>query len=128
VFAERRGVCQDYAHLQLSCLRSLGLAARYVSGYLRTMPETAKPRLIGADATHAWVSAYVPDGGWLDVDPTNNLRPSDKHIVLAWGRDFADVTPVKGVILGGEQHTVKVAVDVTEVDNVLPQSGTTVKS
>lgn len=115
VFAQRRGVCQDFSHLQISCLRSLGIAARYVSGYLRTTPLPGKPRLIGADATHAWVSVYCPDVGWLDVDPTNNVQSSDKHLVLGWGRDFEDVSPLKGVILGGEQHSVGVSVDVAEV-------------
>ena len=115
VFRQRRGVCQDFSHLQISCLRSLGLAARYVSGYLRTMPQPGKPRLVGADATHAWVSVLCPEIGWFDVDPTNNLQPSDKHVVLAWGRDFDDVSPVKGVILGGEKHSIGVSVDVSEV-------------
>lgn len=114
VFRQRRGVCQDFSHMQISCLRSLGLAARYVSGYLRTTPPPGQPHLIGADATHAWVSVYCPDIGWLDFDPTNNLQPSDKHLVLAWGRDFEDVSPIKGVILGGEQHSVRVSVDVAE--------------
>ncbi len=116
VFAKRRGVCQDFSHLQIACLRSLGLAARYVSGYLRTTPLPGKPRLVGADATHAWVSVYCPDSGWLDVDPTNNVQPSDKHLVLGWGRDFEDVSPLKGVILGGEQHSVGVSVDVAARD------------
>ena len=115
VFAQRRGVCQDFSHLQIACLRSLGLAARYVSGYLRTTPQPGKPRLVGADATHAWVSVYSPDNGWLEVDPTNNLQPSDKHLVLGWGRDFGDVSPIKGVILGGEQHSVGVSVDVAAI-------------
>jgi transglutaminase-like putative cysteine protease len=118
VFRHRRGVCQDFSHLQLACLRSLGLAARYVSGYLRTTPPAGQPHLVGADATHAWVSVFCPDVGWLDVDPTNNLQPFDKHLVLAWGRDFGDVSPVKGVILGGDQHSVKVAVDVAEVAEI----------
>lgn len=115
VFAQRTGVCQDFSHLQIACLRSLGLAARYVSGYLRTTPQPGQPRLIGADATHAWVSVYCPGIGWQDVDPTNNVQPSDKHLVLGWGRDFEDVSPLKGVILGGEQHSVGVSVDVVEV-------------
>ena len=115
VFQQRRGVCQDFSHLQIACLRSLGLAARYVSGYLRTTPQAGKPRLVGADATHAWVSVYCPGSGWLDVDPTNNVRSSDKHLVLGWGRDFEDVSPLKGVILGGEQHSVGVSVDVAEI-------------
>jgi transglutaminase-like putative cysteine protease len=112
VFANRRGVCQDFAHLQLACLRSLGLAARYVSGYLSTVPPPGRPRLIGADATHAWVSVFCGDAGWVDLDPTNNQIPADRHILLAWGRDYDDVSPLRGVILGGGQHTVKVEVDV----------------
>jgi transglutaminase-like putative cysteine protease len=112
VFAGRRGVCQDFAHLQIACLRSLGLAARYVSGYLVTNPPPGQARLVGADASHAWLSAFSPSAGWIDVDPTNNQIPSDKHILLAWGLDYDDVSPVKGVILGGGQHVVKVEVDV----------------
>jgi transglutaminase-like putative cysteine protease len=107
----RRGVCQDFAHLQVACLRSLGLAARYVSGYIRTYPPPGKPRLVGADASHAWVSVYCPGTGWLDVDPTNNLIPSENHVTLAWGRDYGDVSPVRGVILGGRDHKLEVAVD-----------------
>ncbi|HKI31448.1 MAG TPA: transglutaminase family protein [Gemmataceae bacterium] len=117
VFAKRRGVCQDFAHLQLACLRVLGLAARYVSGYLSTSPPPGQPRLLGADATHAWLSAWCPRLGWVDVDPTNDLVPADKHILLAWGRDYDDVSPIKGVILGGGQHVVRVAVDVTRLDS-----------
>ena len=116
VFNQRRGVCQDFSHLEIACLRSLGLAARYVSGYLRTTPAPGKPHLVGADATHAWVSVYCLDAGWLDADPTNNMQPSDKHLTLAWGRDFDDVSPVKGVILGGDQHSINVSVDVAEVN------------
>lgn len=111
----RRGVCQDFAHLQIACLRSLGLAARYVSGYLLTTPPPGMPRLIGADASHAWVSVYVPEMGWVDLDPTNNTMPSDRHITLAWGRDFHDVSPLHGVILGGGHHKVIVQVDVSPV-------------
>jgi transglutaminase-like putative cysteine protease len=112
VFSARRGVCQDFAHLQIGCLRSLGLAARYISGYLLTTPPPGQQRLVGADASHAWLSVYCPGFGWIDVDPTNNQVPSDQHILLAWGRDYDDVSPIKGVILGGGQHTVSVAVDV----------------
>jgi transglutaminase-like putative cysteine protease len=111
VFKKRRGVCQDFAHLEIACLRSLNLAARYVSGYLRTYPPPGKPRLVGADASHAWVSAYCPGSGWLDVDPTNNLVPADGHVTLAWGRDYGDVSPLRGLVLGGGAHTLKVAVD-----------------
>jgi transglutaminase-like putative cysteine protease len=115
VFRKRRGVCQDFAHVQIACLRSIGLSARYVSGYLRTYPPPGQPRLVGADASHAWVSAYCPGIGWLDIDPTNNVVPSDGHVTLAWGRDFGDVSPLHGLILGGGVHTLKVAVDLVEV-------------
>jgi transglutaminase-like putative cysteine protease len=111
VLLHRRGVCQDFAQLQIACLRSLNLAARYVSGYLRTSPPPGKARLTGADASHAWVSVYCPDAGWLDVDPTNNVVPSQSHVTLAWGRDYGDVSPVRGVILGGRDHTLDVGVD-----------------
>jgi transglutaminase-like putative cysteine protease len=116
VFKKRRGVCQDFAHVQIACLRSLNLAARYVSGYLRTYPPPGKPRLIGADASHAWVSAYCPGIGWLDVDPTNNVVPSDGHVTLAWGRDYSDVSPLRGLVLGGGAHTLKVGVDMKPQD------------
>ena len=116
VLRTRRGVCQDFAHLQVACLRSLGLPARYVSGYIRTYPPPGRPRLIGADASHAWTSVYCPDIGWLDVDPTNNLIPSDSHVTLAWGRDYGDVSPVRGVILGGRDHKLEVGVDMEPLD------------
>lgn len=112
VFATRRGVCQDFAHFQIASLRSLGLAARYVSGYLSTLPPPGKPRLVGVDATHAWVSLFCGDAGWVDLDPTNDQIPAERHVLLAWGRDYYDVSPVKGVILGGGHHTVSVSVDV----------------
>jgi transglutaminase-like putative cysteine protease len=117
VLSHRRGVCQDFAHLQIACLRSLGLAARYVSGYLVTVPPPGKPKLVGADASHAWLSVYCPGFDWIDVDPTNNLIPDDRHITVAWGRDFGDVTPMRGVILGGGTHDVRVAVDVTPLQD-----------
>lgn len=117
VFRKRRGVCQDFAHFQIACLRSLNLPARYVSGYLRTYPPAGQPRLIGADASHAWVSAYCPVIGWLDLDPTNNVVPSNGHVTLAWGRDFGDVSPLHGLILGGGVHTLKVAVDLEAVES-----------
>jgi transglutaminase-like putative cysteine protease len=116
VFRKRRGVCQDFAHVQIACLRSLNLAARYVSGYLRTYPPPGKPRLVGADASHAWVSAFVPGAGWLDMDPTNNLVPSDGHVTLAWGRDYSDVSPLRGLILGGGSHRLRVSVDMEPVE------------
>jgi transglutaminase-like putative cysteine protease len=111
-FEKRRGVCQDFAHLQIGCLRSLGLPARYVSGYLRTLPPPGHPRLVGADASHAWCSAWCPGTGWVDFDPTNNCVPSDGHITVAWGRDYSDVSPIYGVLLGGARHKLNVEVDV----------------
>lgn len=115
VLANRRGVCQDFAHLAIACLRSLGLAARYVSGYLETLPPPGKPKLVGADASHAWISLYVPDLGWVDLDPTNNLLPGESHITLAWGRDYSDVAPVKGVVMGGGSHALDVQVEVKKI-------------
>ncbi|HVO95668.1 MAG TPA: transglutaminase family protein [Terriglobales bacterium] len=114
-FEQKRGVCQDYAHLMISCLRSTGLAARYVSGYLLTRPAPGKERRVGADASHAWVSVFVPDTGWVDFDPTNNILSSSEHITLGWGRDFADVTPLRGVINGGGQQTLEIKVTVEPV-------------
>jgi transglutaminase-like putative cysteine protease len=116
VLEKRRGVCQDFAHVLIGCLRSLGLAARYVSGYLRTDPQPGKPRLQGADASHAWVSVFCPKNGWLDFDPTNGCRTSDRHITIGWGRDFHDVSPVKGVVLGGGESSLRVSVDVLPVE------------
>jgi transglutaminase-like putative cysteine protease len=115
VLAERRGVCQDFAHLQISCLRSLGLAARYVSGYLLTDPPAGQARLLGADASHAWVSVFCPDVGWVDVDPTNDVLADERHVTVAWGRDYGDVSPLRGVILGGGQHALHVGVSVVPV-------------
>ena len=116
VLRKKRGVCQDFAHLQVACLRALNLPARYVSGYIRTYPLPGRPRLVGADASHAWVSVYCPGAGWLDVDPTNNLVPSDGHVTLAWGRDYGDVSPLRGLILGGRHHTLKVGVDLEPLE------------
>ena len=113
VLAKRKGVCQDFAHLAIGCLRSLGLAARYVSGYMETQPPPGKPKLVGADASHAWLSLFIPGIGWVDLDPTNNLMPGERHITLAWGRDYGDVSPVKGVVMGGGRHSLSVTVDVT---------------
>jgi transglutaminase-like putative cysteine protease len=112
VLDHRRGVCQDFAHLQIACLRSLGLAARYVSGYVLTHPPAGQARLIGGDASHAWVSVYIPSFGWLDLDPTNGLAPNGEHITLAWGRDYDDLTPLRGVMTGSRQHTLYYSVDV----------------
>jgi len=110
VLKTKRGVCQDYAHLMIACLRSRGLAARYVSGYLRTVPRPGAERLIGADASHAWVAVYCPPLGWVEFDPTNGVRAGLDHIALAWGRDFGDVSPLRGVIVGGGQHKLSVSV------------------
>jgi len=118
VLHKRQGVCQDFAHLAIACLRSMGLAARYVSGYLETLPPVGKPKLVGVDASHAWFSLFVPHEGWVDFDPTNNLIPNDRHITCAWGRDYADVTPLKGVLYGGGTPQLKVSVDVR---NLTPQ-------
>ena len=115
VLEQRRGVCQDFAHLSIACLRSLGLPARYVSGYLRTRPPEGKEKLVGADASHAWFSVFCPRNGWRDFDPTNNLQVSEEHITVAYGRDFSDVSPVAGILTGGGQHEVKVSVDVEEL-------------
>jgi len=112
----RRGVCQDFAHLAIGCLRSFGIAARYVSGYVETQPVPGKQRLVGADASHAWFAVYVPGTGWLEFDPTNNAVPFDQHITLAWGRDYTDVTPLKGIAFGGGQHTLSVSVDVLRLE------------
>ncbi|SHO50382.1 transglutaminase family protein [Desulfopila aestuarii] len=116
VLVDRKGVCQDFAHLAISCLRSLGLAARYVSGYLETLPPPGKQKLAGADASHAWLSIYIPNIGWVDLDPTNNIIPGEQHITLAWGRDYGDVTPVKGVVMGGGVHSMSVMVDVSRIE------------
>lgn len=113
VFTSRKGVCQDFALVAISCLRSLGLAARYVSGYLETLPPAGKPKLVGSDASHAWISVFVPDFGWVDLDPTNNLFANDTYITVAWGRDYGDVSPVKGVVMGGGMHVLSVTVDVS---------------
>lgn len=113
VLIGRRGVCQDFAHLMIACLRTLGLSARYVSGYLLTKPPAGQPRLAGADASHAWVSVYCPGFGWVDFDPTNHCLVQNEHITLGWGRDFSDVTPMRGIVLGGGEQELKVKVTVT---------------
>ena len=116
VFASRRGVCQDFARLEIACLRSLGIPARYVSGYIETVPAPGTPRLVGADVSHAWLSVFCPGIGWIAVDPTNNLLPTDRHITVAWGRDYNDVSPIRGVILGGGAHDLRVQVDVVRLE------------
>jgi len=115
VLHHRHGVCQDFAHLQIGCLRSLGLAARYVSGYLVTKPPPGRQRLVGADTSHAWLSVYFPDFGWIDFDPTNGVIPSSEHITTAWARDYGDVSPVRGIITGGHRHGLAVSVDVEPI-------------
>ncbi len=115
VMRTRRGVCQDFAHLEIAFLRAMGVPARYVSGYLETNAPRGKPRLAGADASHAWVSFFCPGANWIDVDPTNNLLPVNRHITVAWGRDYSDVSPIRGVILGSGDHSLKVAVDVVPI-------------
>ena len=115
VMRTRRGVCQDFAHLGVACLRALGLPARYVSGYLRTRPAPGRERLRGVDASHAWLSVFCPGWGWLDLDPTNDCVPAGEHITVAYGRDFSDVSPLLGILLGGGPHKVKVEVDVDPV-------------
>ena len=113
VMTKKAGVCQDFAHLMLACLRSLGLPARYVSGYLETRPPEGQQRLTGADASHAWVSIFCGEtAGWVDADPTNNLLPGMRHITVAWGRDYSDVSPLRGVTLGAGGKRLSVAVDV----------------
>lgn len=115
ILRHRHGVCQDFAHLQIGCLRSLGLPARYVSGYLVTRPPPGQRRLIGADASHAWVSAYIPGFGWLDFDPTNDTMPREQHITIGWARDYDDLSPVKGVTIGGHGHALEFSVDVEPI-------------
>ncbi|MBK5278570.1 MAG: transglutaminase family protein [Bacteroidia bacterium] len=115
----KKGVCQDFAHLMIACLRNMDIPARYVSGYIETLPPPGKKKLIGTDASHAWVSVYFPDIGWVEFDPTNNLLPSDKHITVAFGRDYHDVAPIKGVVFGSGKQTLDVKVDVERVDKTL---------
>lgn len=112
VLVDRRGVCQDFAHVQIACLRSLGLPVRYVSGYLLTHPPEGQEKKVGADASHAWLAIWVPGHGWVDLDPTNNMIPDNEHITVAWGRDYGDVSPINGMVLGGGEHEIDVAVDV----------------
>jgi transglutaminase-like putative cysteine protease len=112
VLKDRKGVCQDFAHLAIGALRSVGLAARYISGYLETLPPPGQEKLLGADASHAWLSVFIPNWGWLDIDPTNGNLANDRYLTLAWGRDYGDVTPLKGVMNGGGAHELTVEVDV----------------
>lgn len=118
VFETKKGVCQDFAHFALACLRSINLAARYVSGYIETLPPPGKPKLVGADASHAWVALYIPELEWVEFDATNNLLVDDKHVRVAVGRDFADITPLKGIVYSVGKQTMKVSVDVRNLDSV----------
>jgi transglutaminase-like putative cysteine protease len=118
VLKGKRGVCQDFAHLMIGVMRSIGLACRYVSGYILTHPPQGRPRLVGADASHAWVSVFCPINGWIDFDPTNNCLVQQEHITVAWGRDFSDVSPMRGVVLGGGQQQLKVRVTVTPLTSL----------
>jgi transglutaminase-like putative cysteine protease len=118
---KRQGVCQDFAHVAICCLRSLGIPARYVSGYLLTNPAPGKEKLVGADASHAWFSAYAGPIGWIDFDPTNNLIPGVEHITVAWGRDYADVAPIHGVFIGGGFTLLSVSVDVQPMASLVSE-------
>ena len=112
VIKMKKGVCQDLAHLMIACVRNMGLAARYVSGYIETLPPPGKTKMVGADASHAWVSVYFPNFGWVEFDPTNNLLPSDKHVITAYGRDYYDVAPMKGIVFNSGEQALVVKVDV----------------
>jgi transglutaminase-like putative cysteine protease len=115
VMKERKGVCQDFAHLAIACVRSVGLPARYVSGYIETEAPAGKEKLFGVDASHAWFSIYIPNTGWIDFDPTNNIIPGQQHITIGWGRDYSDITPLKGIILSSGKHKLSVSVDVRRI-------------
>lgn len=112
VMKEKKGVCQDFAQIAIACVRAVGLPARYVSGYIETLPPPGKEKLVGTDASHAWFSVYIPTFGWIDFDPTNNQIPKNQHITVAWGRDYYDVPPLKGVIYSTGKNKMKVAVDI----------------
>ncbi len=112
VMKERKGVCQDFAHFAISCVHSMGLPARYVSGYLETLAPAGKEKLVGVDASHAWISVFIPGMGWVDFDPTNNQLANEQYITIGWGRDYFDIIPLKGVIMSSSSHELKVSVDV----------------
>jgi len=116
VMQQRKGVCQDFAHLAIACVRSIGLPARYVSGYIETISPAGQEKLVGTDASHAWFSVFIPSFGWLDLDPTNNLLPSTQHITIGWGRDYSDIAPLRGIIVSSGLHELSVAVDVRRND------------
>jgi len=116
VFAEKKGVCQDFAQIAIACMRAVGLPAKYMSGYIETLPPEGKEKLVGADASHAWFSTFIPGFGWVDFDPTNNLIPENQHLVVAWGRDYYDVPPLKGVIYSNGNNEMSVSVDIREAE------------
>ncbi len=115
LMTQKKGVCQDFAHVAIACVRSIGLPARYVSGYIETLPPTGVEKLVGVDASHAWFSVFVPNIGWIDFDPTNNVMPSNQHVTIGWGRDYFDITPLKGVILSSGPHRLSVSVDMKRI-------------
>ncbi len=115
VAAAKKGVCQDFAHIAIAGLRAMGIPTRYVSGYIETLPPEGAPELVGSAASHAWFSSYIPEMGWVDFDPTNNQMVKDQHITLAWGRDYADVPPLKGVIRNSGSHDLSVEVEVIRI-------------
>ena len=115
VMREKKGVCQDFAQIAIACIRSMGLPARYISGYIETVPPEGQEKLVGADASHAWFSIFIPSFGWVDFDPTNNQIPKNQHIVVGWGRDYYDVPPLKGVVYGSGKSELKVAVDIAAI-------------
>jgi len=118
-YQHKKGVCQDYAHFTLSCLRSIGLSAMYMSGYIETLPPPGQPKLVGSDASHAWVALFIPDLGWVEFDPTNNIVVNDQHIRVAVGRDFGDITPLKGIVYSIGKQVLKVSVDVRKVEELV---------
>ncbi|MBD0824493.1 transglutaminase family protein [Aestuariibaculum marinum] len=118
VIKAKKGVCQDFAQIAIACVRSVGLPARYISGYIETLPPPGKEKLIGTDASHAWVSLYIPGFGWVDFDPTNNQIPKNQHIIVAWGRDYYDVPPLKGVIYSTGKNKMNVAVDIRPFEDL----------
>lgn len=118
VMQEKKGVCQDFAQIAIACVRSVGLPARYVSGYIETLPPPGKEKLVGADASHAWFSVFIPGFGWIDFDPTNNQIPKNQHIIVSWGRDYYDVPPLKGVIYSTGKNKMKVAVDIRPANKI----------
>jgi transglutaminase-like putative cysteine protease len=115
VMQTRTGVCQDFAHIAIACVRAMGLPAKYMSGYIETIPPPGQEKLAGVDASHAWFAVYIPSIGWVEFDPTNNMIPSDQHLVVGWGRDYEDINPLKGVIISNGEHEMKVSVDVRRI-------------